>query len=59
MTEVLAASGRAEDALEQQALEALMRVYAKTYNYGTQLAMVSHEIFLHKLHNSPLTSDLC
>jgi phosphoketolase len=50
VTEMLAASGRAENALEQHALEALMGVYAKTYNYGTQLAFVSYEFFLRKLH---------
>ena len=32
MTEVLAACGQAEDALEKHALETLIRIYAKTYN---------------------------
>ena len=40
MTEVLAVCGRAEDALENHTL-VLIRVYAKTYNYGIQLAIES------------------
>ena len=43
VTEVPAAFGRAEDALEKHALEALMQVYAKAYHSGTKLALVSHE----------------
>ena len=49
VTEVLAVCGRAEDALEKHTL-ALIGVYAKAYNYGTQLAPVSYETFLRKLH---------
>ena len=50
VTEVLAVCDRAEDALENHTL-ALIRVYAKTYNYGTQLALVQrYEVFLRKLH---------
>ena len=32
VTEVLAACGQAEDALEKHALETLIWIYAKTYN---------------------------
>ena len=32
VTEVLAACGQAEDALEKHTLETLMQIYAKTYN---------------------------
>ena len=39
--------GRAEDALEKHTL-ALIRVYAKTYNYGTELALGNYEIFFAK-----------
>jgi len=46
--EVLAAFGRAEDALEKHALEALMRVYAKAYHSGTELALLAMSL-LHKI----------
>ena len=46
VTEVLAGCGQAEDALEKHTLESLMRVYTKTYNQGTQLVPVSHEMYV-------------
>ena len=49
VTEVLAVCGQAEDALEKHTL-ALIRVYAKTYNYGTELALGIMRFFLRKLH---------
>ena len=54
--EVRAAFGRAEDALEQQNLEALMRFYAKAYNHneGAQLSAVSHE----PVAQPPLTFEI-
>jgi inorganic pyrophosphatase/exopolyphosphatase len=56
VTEVLAACGQAEDALEKHTLETLMRIDAKTYNQGTQLVPVSHEMYVAQ---TPLTSDVC
>lgn len=51
VNEVLAAFGRAEDALQKQDLDALMRFYAKTYNYnGLKLSDVRRvwgEVFTH------------
>jgi len=38
VTAVLAARDQAEDVLEKHTL-ALIGVYAKTYNYGTELAL--------------------
>jgi inorganic pyrophosphatase/exopolyphosphatase len=53
---VLAACGQAEDALEKHTLETLMRIDAKTYNQGTQLVPVSHEMYVAQ---TPLTSVVC
>ena len=50
VTEVLAGCGQAEDELEKHTLGTLIRVYAKTYKYGTELALGYYEIFLRKLH---------
>ena len=56
VTEVLAACGQAEDALEKHTLETLMRIYAKTYNQSTQLVPVSYELYVAQ---APLTSAVC
>ena len=40
--------------MEKHTLESLMRVYAKTYNQGTQLVPVSHEMYVAQ---TPL--DIC
>lgn len=56
VTEVLAACDQAEDALEKHTLETLLRIYAKTYNLGTQLVPVSYELYVAQ---TPLTSAVC